>query len=250
MLMALVAYMACVAALPVVALDAGHGGEQEGAPGICGIAEKDVTLAISKRVATLLAQSGQAAPYLVRPTDETLSLQHRSGRANAQRAALLVSIHANASQNPRVRGVETFFLSHRSDTSRLARLARRENDGIDLAAPPPIDPLQHILQGLSLDAAHTESQMLALRVQQTLQRRLHTRGRGVLQAPFMVLVGAQMAAILVEVGFITHPKECVLLSTPAYQSQVAQALSEGILAHVRRLASADSLASRQGGTAP
>lgn len=250
MLMALVAYVACVSSLPVVALDAGHGGDQEGAPGICGIAEKDVTLAISKRVASLLSQSGEALPYLIRPTDQTLSLQHRSARANAQRATLFVSVHANASENPKVHGVETFFLSHRSDTGRLARLARRENDGIDLAPPPPPDPLQHILQGLSLDAAHTESQMLALRMQQTLQRRLHTRGRGVLQAPFMVLVGAQMAAVLVEVGFITHPKECVLLSTPAYQSQVAQALTEGILAHVRRLASAEPLARRERAQTP
>lgn len=244
MLLPLVAFVGCVSALPVVALDAGHGGGQEGAPGICGIAEKEVTLAITRRVATLLSQSQQAAPYLVRTSDETLSLQQRSLRANAHHAALFVSIHANASQNPKVHGVETFFLSHRSDTSRLARLARRENDGVDLAAPAPPDPLQHILQGLSLDAAHSESQMLALRMQETLQRRLHTRGRGVLQAPFMVLVGAQMAAVLVEVGFLTHPKECALLGTQAYQTRVAEALAEGILAHVRRLASAEPLATR------
>lgn len=241
----LVGWASFVLALPLVAVDAGHGGVQEGAPGVCGIAEKEVTLALARRTAAHIGASGQAKAYLVRATDETLSLQQRCARANAQKARLLVSIHANASADPHVHGVETFFLSHQSDSRRVQRLARRENDGLWVQAPAPIDPLQHILQGLSLDAAHNESQLLALGLQKTLQSQLHAPGRGVLQAPFVVLVGARMPAVLVEVGFLTHPAECRRLATAAYQERVAAALAAGIVAHVHQLQRSEVVAARQ-----
>lgn len=219
--------------LPVVAIDAGHGGTQEGATGICGVLEKDVTLSLAQRVNAILEQSGLAKPLLVREIDETLNLSERSARANAAEAALLVSIHANASPSPTARGIETFFLSNRAATGRLAHLADRENDGL---AVPVLDShdtaLQRILLGLSLDAAHTESQALALKVQSVLSERLHSRGRGVLQAPFMVLLGAQMAAVLVEVGFLTHPDECELLASGEHQDAIAEAIATAVLAHL------------------
>jgi N-acetylmuramoyl-L-alanine amidase len=221
-------------ALPVVALDAGHGGLQEGAPGICGVAEKDVTLALARRTAAYIDATGQTRAYLVRQGDETLRLQQRADRAQRNGASVFVSIHANASPDPRVAGIETFFLSYGRASQRLLQLAHRENDGVDAPTATHIDPLSHILQGMSLDAAHNESQRLALRLQQTLQLRLKTRGRGVLQAPFMVLGAARMAAVLVEVGFITHPAECRRLASNAYQDRVARALAAGIVAHIKQ----------------
>lgn len=221
------------AALPVVAIDAGHGGTQEGATGVCGIREKDVTLSLAQRVDAILHQSGLARPLLIRALDETVGLTERSARANAAEAALFVSIHANASPSPTARGIETFFLSNRAATGRLAHLADRENDGI---AMPVVDThntaLQRILLGLSLDAAHSESQALALKVQSVLSEHLHSRGRGVLQAPFMVLLGAQMAAVLVEVGFLTHPDECALLASEEHQDAIAEAIATAVLAHL------------------
>ncbi len=220
------------AALPVVALDPGHGGLQAGAYGICGAWEKDVTLAIAKRVARVLTASGRVVPLLTRDHDETLPLPARSERALAAHASLFISIHANASINQAARGVETFFLSLRPSERRLQRLVARENDQQSAPKAKTSDALALVLGALTLDAAHVESQALAITLQRAMVQQLHSRGRGVLQAPFMVLLGARMPAALVEVGFLTHPTECLRLTTDAGQEAVAQAIASGVLTHV------------------
>ncbi len=224
-------------ALPRIALDPGHGGSQPGTQGICGVAEKNVTRALAGRIYTILRNSRLVEPVLLRRGDETVSQQERAQRANDAKAVLLLAIHANHSSNRSVHGIETFFLSPQAATGRLARLARFENDGwMPPAAGMPRRgspaAVQLILRGLRLDAAHSESQALAMRVQRTLSSQLHSRGRGVLQAPFRVLVDAQMAAALVEVGFMSNPDECRRLRHPAYQQTVATALSEALIMHV------------------
>ena len=219
-------------ALPIIALDPGHGGDQAGAHGICGAWEKDITLQIAKRVARVLEASGRARPLLTRDHDETLALPLRSERALAARARLFLSIHANASVNPTARGVETFFLSLQPTEKRLRRLVDRENEGAGLAPARSGDPLALVLGGLRLDAAHVESQALAMSLQRAMVAHLHSRGRGVLQAPFMVLLGARMPAALVEVGFLTHPQECVRLTTQEGQEAIAEAIAAGVLAHL------------------
>lgn len=220
--------------LPIVALDAGHGGLQEGALGICGLPEKVLTLALAKQTAAILRESGQVGAFLTRTTDETLPLKIRGLRAQQARAAWLVSIHANASTNARAHGIETFFLSHQASNARSARLAQRENEGTSLSKQAH-DPLENILQGMRLDANQNESQSLAFRIQNHLQQHLQIRGRGVLQAPFAVLADTHMPSVLVEVGFLTHPQECRRLASPTYQKQIAQALADGILEHLQRL---------------
>ena len=217
---------------PIIALDPGHGGDQAGAHGICGAWEKDVTLQIAKRVARVLEASGRARPLLTRDHDETLPLALRSERALAAHAKLFLSIHANASVNPSARGVETFFLSLQPTERRLRRLVERENEGESLAPARAADPLALVLGGLRLDAAHVESQALAMTLQRAMVAHLHSRGRGVLQAPFMVLLGARMPAALVEVGFLTHPQECVRLTTEEGQEAIAEAIAAGVLAHL------------------
>src|SRR5437867_1097902 len=213
----------------LIAIDPGHGGDQDGAIGPCGAREKDVTLAVSRELAQLLAASGRAEPLLLRDGDATVALQDRPRVANLAGAGLLVSIHANASTNPRARGVETFFLSDRAVNRRLAHLAERENEGVPVSAATGDTTLARILNDLSASAAHQESQRLAIRLQEMMNARLDTRGRGVLQAPFVVLIDAEMPAALVEVGFLTHPDECRLLASLDHQRAIARALAVALL---------------------
>ncbi len=220
---------------PRVAIDAGHGGDYMGAVGVCGLREKDLTLAIATRLQRALAKSGAATPLMVRSTDSNPSLVQRAERANAARAVLLVSIHANASLSREPRGVETFFLSNHAATRRLARLAERENDGAPIYATADGSDaaLQRVLAGLTLDAAHTESQALAMRIQSVLGSRVNSRARGVMQAPLHILRAAHMAAVLVEVGFLTHPQECARLKTARHQQAIADALASAIVTHLQ-----------------
>lgn len=220
------------APLPIVAIDAGHGGNQHGATGVCGVLEKDVALAISTELSSVLLASGLATPYMVRTGDDDVELEERARRANAKGAAMFISVHANASTNNASRGVETYFLSNRASGRRISKLVARENRGIPLPAPVAGDILQQIVGGLLLSASHTEGQRFALRLQEGMHGNLDTRGRGVLQAPFIVLVGAQMPAALVEVGFLTHPEECELLAERSYQRDIAHSLAASILEHV------------------
>jgi len=218
-------------ALPVVAIDAGHGGTQPGALGVCGLQEKNVTLAIASELGKLLAASGRVTPLLTRTGDETVTLDDRALRANRGGAALFVSVHANASLEDRSRGFETYFLSRHAADQRLAQIARLENDGSELV-DEPTDTVSRILGGLRMQASHDASQRLAMLVQQTLGTQLGHFGRGVLQAPFIVLRKADMAAVLVEVGFLTYEDECKELAQVDYQRRVARALATAVLAHL------------------
>lgn len=216
-------------ALPLVVLDAGHGGVQTGARGSCGVWEKDVTLQVALRSGEILAKSELVRVAQTRTSDAHVPLEARSELANRLGASLLVSIHANASTTPQARGIETFFLSLTAASKRLARLALRENEGHLPGRVGPADPLQRVLAGLSFDANHSASQQLAMRLQRGLTAQVAGRGRGVLQAPFRVLMGAQMPASLVEIGFLTHPQECARLTTAEGQEFVAQGIAAGVL---------------------
>lgn len=216
--------------LPLVVLDAGHGGLQTGAHGVCGAWEKDVTLQVAQRTAEILGASALVRVVHTRTKDEHVPLEARSALANRLGARLLVSIHANASTTPQARGIETFFLSLTAASRRLARLALRENEGRLPGRGGPTDPLQRVLAGLSFDANHAASQQLAMSLQRGLTAQAAGRGRGVLQAPFQVLMGAQMPATLVEIGFLTHPQECARLTSVQGQEFVAQGIAAGVLA--------------------
>lgn len=220
------------AAPPVVVLDAGHGGTQTGARGVCDVWEKDVTLPIVLRTAEVLEASGLVHAGLTRTADVHVPLERRGQLANQLGARLFVSVHANASPAPQARGIETFFLSLGASSRRLTRLVQRENEGVTQRRLAARDPLQRVLTALQFDATHDESQRLAIRMQRSLLAQMGGRGRGVLQAPFAVLMGAKMPATLVEVGFLTHPTECARLVDARGQDAVAQGLAAGILAYL------------------
>lgn len=210
---------------PIV-IDPGHGGTDIGATSNGGSAEKSVVLSIASRLARVLAQSGHTV-RLTRAGDEGRALTDRTALANRMEAAVFVSLHANASTVRSVSGAETYYMSldENATDEQAAATARLENragqddrrSGIDL-----------ILWDLAQAEVLNESAELALAVQQRLNQRLGLRDRGVKQAPFVVLTGATMPAILVEVGFLSNPDEAKLLESAEHQQRVAEAIALGI----------------------
>jgi len=215
--------------VPLVVLDAGHGGDQGGATGVCGVHEKDISLAIVLELEKLLAASGKVRTLLTRRGDEAVALEERARIANLAHAALFLSVHANAAPGPSSHGVESFFVSRKAADKRIEQLALLENEGV--TDHEPNDTLGRILDSLQLQASAAESQRLAALVQDSVSARLSEASRGVLQAPFYVLRRVNMASVLVEVGFLTNADECRLLADPTYQRKLAQALTAAVLAH-------------------
>ncbi len=218
-----------------VVLDPGHGGEQEGALAPDGAREKDVSLAISRRIAARLKRLG-AKVVLTRTGDISVPLANRAAIATAIRADLFLSVHLNSMPTPEQRrhshGVETYFLSADATDGHAKAVAAREN--ADRLAgepgPDPDDPVAGILDSLQDAASLQASSKLAYAVHEKLVARLHAEDRGVKQAPFYVLAGARMPAILLELGFISHPAEARLLRSREYQDRIAAAVTDGIRA--------------------
>ena len=216
---------------PIV-IDPGHGGEDLGAQSNNGLAEKDISLAIARRLARLLEGRGHSV-RLTRDGDQSRALSDRTALANRLEATIFISLHANASAYSSVSGAETYYMSlDRATDDAAAATADLENQaGGDTDDKSPLDL---ILWDLAQAEVLNESANLALSVQRRLNSRLGTRDRGVKQAPFVVLTGATMPAILVEVGFLSHPQEVERLAQPDYQQQLAEALASGVEDFVRR----------------
>ena len=223
-----------MSATPLVVIDPGHGGEQDGAVGVCGIKEKDVVLTISQKVAALINQTGTVKARLTRNQDHDIPLVERPEMANKMGAALFVSVHANSSPSPKSHGVETFFLSRGAADKYAMALAERENGHHHHHVTQSADPLSQIIGQLHHQKNHQSSQKFAIQLQQTLAKSLGARNRGVLQAPFMVLKSTEMPAILVEVGFLTNEKECPKLGQKQHLDRIAQGLAKGIILQVQR----------------
>jgi N-acetylmuramoyl-L-alanine amidase len=217
----------------VAVVDAGHGGDKDGALGPGGLREKDLALAIAVRVAERLREAGGQV-LLTRERDEPVELPARAALANAAEADLFVSIHLNsmatAAGRRRARGVETYFLSADATDARATAVAARENADRGAEVPFADDAVAGILADLSSVESLAESSRLAYTVHERLVARTGAENLGVKQAPFHVLSGARMPAVLVEVGFISHEQEARLLATPAYQEKIAGAIADGVAA--------------------
>ena len=219
----------------VAVVDPGHGGDQEGALSPAGDREKDVALAIARRVAARLRAIG-AKVILTRTGDIAVPLANRAAVANALRADLFVSVHLNSMPSAEARrhstGVETYFLSADATDASATAVAARENAD-RLAGEPeldPADPVAAILQDLENQDALAGSSRLAYAVHEKLVAGLGAEDRGVKQAPFYVLAGARMPAVLLEVGFISHEAEAARLRAPEYQERIAAAVADGVAA--------------------
>jgi N-acetylmuramoyl-L-alanine amidase len=225
-----------------VVIDAGHGGHDTGAIGHKGTREKDVTLAISRKLARQLRDQGVEV-LLTRDEDRYLKLEERAQVANAAHGDLFISIHCNSATSSKLHGIETYTLNTSADRYSI-RLAARENSSSEKG----ISDLQFILADLATKANTTESTRLATQVQKNLVSHLSTRysdvkNLGTKEALFYVLLGAKMPAILVETAFLSHGEEEKRLSSESYQDEVAEAISRGVMDFVggRTLAKAQAM---------
>ncbi|MGB8931597.1 MAG: N-acetylmuramoyl-L-alanine amidase [Anaeromyxobacteraceae bacterium] len=219
----------------VAVVDPGHGGDQDGAYSPAGDREKDLVLEISRKVAARLRNLG-ARVVLTRTGDIDVPLVNRATIANALRADIFVSIHLNsmptAEQRRARKGIETYFLSADATDASAAAVAARENASrmAGEALADQGDPVGFILQDLESAAALTESSRLAYFLHERLVRGTGADDDGVKQAPFYVLAGARMPAVLLELGFLSHPAESRRLKDPEYQERIAAAVADGIAA--------------------
>jgi N-acetylmuramoyl-L-alanine amidase len=218
-----------------IIIDPGHGGRDYGAPGyLKGVHEKDVVLQISRRLAKKIRKELKYEVYLTRNSDEFLTLEERTAIANTKNADLFISIHTNSHKDRRAYGIETYFLNLATDDDAI-RVAAMEN----ATSTKNISDLQSILSDLMQNAKINESSRLAGYVQGSMVRHLKSKrysrikDKGVKQAPFYVLLGAQMPAVLVETSFLSNPRECKRLINPQYQERLCEAIINGIRTYIK-----------------
>jgi N-acetylmuramoyl-L-alanine amidase len=216
------------AELRTVVIDPGHGGEEVGAKGPGGTLEKDVTLAIGRKLRSMIVNNLGLQVFLTREGDDEVALDQRTAIANNYKADLFISIHANASRAHGAKGSEVYFLSYQASDDEGRRMAQVEGEAIPRSAAAPGSDLALILWDMAQAEHLEESSTLASRVQEELAVVTGSQGRGVKQAPFRVLVGAAMPAVLVEVSFISNPDEEKLLTSDAFQTKVASAVLRGV----------------------
>ena len=215
-------------AVRTVVIDPGHGGENPGARGAAGALEKDIALSIARKLRAELVNARGLQVFLTRDRDLDVGLDERTAIANNYKADLFVSIHANASRARGARGSEVYFLSYQASDDESRWVAQSEGAAEPLAGAAPGSDLALILWDMAQAEHLEESSALASRIQEELAVVTGSEGRGVKQAPFRVLVGAAMPAVLVEVAFISNPEEEALLASDAYQAKIAASLARGI----------------------
>lgn len=215
-----------------IVIDPGHGGKDPGAISN-GLKEKDIVLDLSRKLKDRLEQIDNYEVILTRDRDKYISLEERTAIANGNNADLFVSVHINAHRNTSVRGIETYFLNLASNKDAM-RVAAFENATSELQ----MSDLQDVLAGIMKNSKRKESSRLANSVHTTLMRGLADSGfifkdLGVKQAPFYVLIGAEMPAILLEVAFISNPEEAVTLQDEQFHATFAQQASRGVKNYIQ-----------------
>ncbi len=214
--------------LDTIVLDAGHGGKDSGALGRSGTKEKNITLDIIKRVGRLLEKNTHINVIYTRDEDVFVPLWKRTKIANENNGKLFVSVHANGNRNRSARGFETYLLSP-GRTEDAIEVAARENGVIELEDSqngkyPELTDENLIMATMAQSMFMKESEDLAALVQTEMQKRLNSKNRGVKQAGFVVLIGASMPNILIEVGFLTNPTEEKNLRKADYRQKIAEAI--------------------------
>ncbi|MEJ2420460.1 MAG: N-acetylmuramoyl-L-alanine amidase [Acidobacteriota bacterium] len=208
-------------------IDPGHGGSDSGAVNKNGEEEKTFTLVIAKDLGAWLQKQG-IETILTRNTDTFIPLTQRTAIANFDHADVFLSIHINASPSPLAKGAETYFMSRQATNLWSKQLAEKENASSGGRSPDG-NALSMVLWSLAQNRYMAESSDLAEAIQKRLNDLLGTKERGVSQAPFVVLEGAEMPAVLVEVAFLTNPHEAAQLSDSDFQDQVAATLGKAIM---------------------
>ena len=222
----------------IVAIDAGHGGEDTGARGARGVLEKDVVLAIAKEVVKALESVPGVKGVLTRNNDYFIPLRERYRLAEQMKADVFISIHANSSaRRGRGNGTEVYFLSTKGATDQaVADLADLENAADLVGGVPPQaeNDLAEILYDVKRSGALKQSEVLAEALLDHVVEDGRLEVRGVKQAGFVVLKSAQFPSALVEVAFINHPTEGKLLSNPAFQRRTGAQIAKGLQTYFQR----------------
>lgn len=220
-----------------IIIDPGHGGKDPGAMGN-GLKEKDITLHVARKTSRILQDDFNYEVILTRNDDRYLPLEERTAIANTRKADLFVSIHVNAHPDSSTRGVETFFLNLATNTEAM-RVAALENATTTLN----ISDMQDILTGLMQNAKIQESSVLAEYVQSTMvaglrENRYPTEDLGVKQAPFYVLIGAEMPSVLAEISFLSNPADADRLKQDKFLDAIARQIAAGVAGYVDHQATA------------
>ncbi len=217
-----------------IVIDPGHGGHDSGAVGYYKtVLEKDIVLSLGKRLAHKIRRGIGCKVIMTRSDDRFITLEERTAIANTTNADLFISLHTNAHRNKRAYGIETYFLNLATDDDAIL-VAAREN----ATSRKNISDLQVILNDLMKNAKINESSRLAAHVQKSLVSRIdrhysYVKNKGVKQAPFYVLLGAQMPAILIETSFISNKRECNRLTDATYQDHLCDAILQGIRRYIQ-----------------
>lgn len=216
----------------IIAIDAGHGGEDPGAIGPGRLQEKKVVLAIAKELAALFEREPGYKPVLVREGDYYVGLKQRRDLARQSQADLFVSIHADAFTSPKAHGGSVYALSNRGASSAMAGFLAASENSTDAIGGVPIDGKDDELVKILTDLSMTASLDASLRVGGQILNRMgnvaHLHSRRVEQAAFAVLKSPDIPSILVETGFISNPGEARKLATVSYQRQLARAIFDGV----------------------
>jgi N-acetylmuramoyl-L-alanine amidase len=214
--------------LRTVVIDPGHGGDELGTQGAKGTLEKEVTLSVARRLRTLIESRLGLKVFLTREDDRTMSLDERSAFANNRRADVFISIHANSAVRPALKGAEVFYLT----VDRADEEARKKADA-NSTTLPALGGGNRAIDLILWETAQAryleQSATLAGLIEQALRPRIEMSPRAVQQAPFRVLVGANMPAALVEIGYLSNAEQETQLATGSYQEQVAQSLLDALI---------------------
>ncbi len=216
----------------VIAIDAGHGGEDPGAHGSRGSKEKDVVLAIARRLDTLVAKQRGMRPVMIRNGDYYIGLRQRIQKARQAKADLFVSIHADAFKDRNASGSSVFTLSQRGATSEAARWLADSENAADLVGGVSLDDKDNLLASVLLDLSQTATNEASMEVGEKVLSKLTRVGNvhkaRVQQAGFVVLKSPDIPSILVETAFISNPNEERKLRDPHHQEVLAEAIMAGI----------------------
>lgn len=217
-----------------IVIDPGHGGHDPGTIGRHGLKEKDLVLDVALRLERLVRRELGAEVVMTRSTDVFIPLEERTAIANARDADLFLSIHANASRDPSARGIETYFLNF-ARSRHAEAVAAREN----AISEATLKDLQQLVKAITLNSKIDESRDFAASIQEAMvsavRRHNAVPDRGVHTAPFYVLIGANMPAILAEISFVSNPQDERRLRSPSYREMLARSLLGGVRTYLDAL---------------